>query len=80
MEKLTAIWRSKQACHSVDTFSIVVLRNNFFYLDLKNSCDPSTNIGVFLLFPKFRKFCENKGLSDFGPFGAGTDFHSRNED
>ena len=40
-------------------------------LDIKNGCDPSTNIGVFLLFPKFREFCEEQGFSDFGPFGAG---------
>ena len=40
-------------------------------LDIKNGCAPSTNIGVFLLFPKFREFCEEQGFIDFGPFGAG---------
>ena len=41
-----------------------------YFLDLKNGCDSSTNIGVFLLFPEFREFCENQGFSNFGPFEA----------
>ena len=38
--------------------------------DIHNGCDPNTNIGAFLNFIKFRKFCGGKGLTDFGPYGG----------
>jgi len=37
--------------------------------DILNGCDPTTNIGGFLIFASLRAYCEEKGFTDFGPYG-----------
>merc|ERR1712025_379661 len=39
-------------------------------VEVHNGCDYTTNIGAFLNFLKFRKFCVEKGVTDFGPYGG----------
>merc|ERR1712073_223153 len=39
--------------------------------ELYNGCDWKTNIGGFLNFCKWRKWCaDNQGITDFGPYGG----------
>lgn len=39
--------------------------------ELHNGCDWKTNIGGFLTFCKWRKWCaDNQGITDFGPYGG----------
>ena len=39
--------------------------------ELHNGCDWKTNIGGFLNFCKWRKWCaDEKGITDFGPYGG----------
>merc|ERR1712098_710278 len=39
--------------------------------ELHNGCDWKTNIGGFLTFCKWRKWCaDEKGVTDFGPYGG----------
>merc|ERR1712142_16479 len=39
--------------------------------ELCNGCDWKTNIGGFLNFCKWRKWCaDNQGITDFGPYGG----------
>ena len=39
--------------------------------ELHNGCDWKTNIGGFLNFCKWRKWCaDNQGITDFGPYGG----------
>merc|ERR1712037_401065 len=39
--------------------------------ELHNGCDWKTNIGGFLTFCKWRKWCaDEKGITDFGPYGG----------
>merc|ERR1711892_1075522 len=39
--------------------------------ELHNGCDWKTNIGGFLNFCKWRKWCaDEKGVTDFGPYGG----------
>merc|ERR1711973_1021935 len=39
--------------------------------ELYNGCDWKTNIGGFLNFCKWRKWCaDNQGITDFGPYGV----------
>jgi hypothetical protein len=39
--------------------------------ELYNGCDWKTNIGGFLTFCKWRKWCaDEQGITDFGPYGA----------
>ena len=46
------------------------LRTNEEGTELHNGCDHTTNIGAFLNFLRFRKFCGEKGVTDFGPYGG----------
>merc|ERR1711872_374634 len=40
-------------------------------VELHNGCDWKTNIGGFLTFCKWRKWCaDEKGVTDFGPYGG----------
>merc|ERR1711915_1052925 len=39
--------------------------------ELYNGCDWKTNIGGFLTFCKWRKWCaDEQGITDFGPYGG----------
>ena len=38
--------------------------------EIHNGCDHQTNIGAFLNFLKFKKFCVEKEVTDFGPYGG----------
>ena len=37
---------------------------------MPNGCDPTTDIGAFLNFPKMRVWCASNGVTDFGPYGG----------
>ena len=38
--------------------------------EIHNGCDHTTNIGAFLNFLQFKKFCVEKEVTDFGPYGG----------
>ena len=38
--------------------------------EIHNGCDYQTELGAFLNFVKFRKFCVRKAVTDFGPYGG----------
>ena len=38
--------------------------------ELPNGCDPTTNIGGFLVFKGVKVWCGEQGVTDFGPYGG----------
>ena len=38
--------------------------------EIHNGCDYATNIGAFLNYLRFKKFCVEKEVTDFGPYGG----------
>ena len=38
--------------------------------ELPNGCDPTTNIGGFLVFNGVKVWCGEQGVTDFGPYGG----------
>ena len=38
--------------------------------EIHNGCDHATNIGAFLNYLRFKKFCVEKEVTDFGPYGG----------
>ena len=39
-------------------------------VEIHNGCDHATNLGAFLNFLKFKTFCVEKEVTDFGPYGG----------